>query len=507
MIARPTARRGELFVCLLVLSLAGLWIARPAAAQDDSALTVCATCQFTSLDAAIQAAPEGATIEVQGGSYTGPVVIDKPLTLLGVDGPVIDGGGQGTIVRISAPNVVLKGFVIQNSGINFDKEDSGVYVEGASVQILDNQILNTLFGVNAAQSPDLLIQGNTIVGMDVEMGIRGDGIKVWYSQRTQIIGNQVERSRDLLVWYSNETVIRDNTVKDGRYGFHFMNSDDGIAEHNRLFDNSVGIYLMYGKHFTIRDNLLQGSRGPSGHGLGIKEVDGVEVEGNIIYDNRIGIYIDNSPLSPDLFNHFRTNLIAYNDIGLGLLPSTDNNVFTQNSLVDNLEQVTVLGGGQLGDNQWAVDGVGNFWSDYAGYDANGDGIGDLPFRSEQLSEHLMSSWPVLQLYRFSVAEAAVDFGARAVPLFRNEPKLIDPSPLVEPVIPANAARPEYQVNQGTTRLWAAGLLAAAVLIMLWGWRGSRSHASAESRPARRSHDAIQPSPAREAALGNPEKLT
>jgi nitrous oxidase accessory protein len=286
-----------------------------------------------------------------------------------------------------------------------------------------------------------------------------------------------------------------------------MNSDDGLAEHNRLFDNSVGIYLMYGKHFTIKDNLLQGSRGPSGHGLGIKEVDGVEVEGNIFYDNRIGIYIDNSPLSPDISNHVRANLIAFNDIGLGLLPSADNNVFTQNSLVDNLEQVTVLGGGQLGDNQWAVDGVGNFWSDYAGYDANGDGIGDIPFRSEQLSEHLMSSWPVLQFYRFSVAEAAVDFGARAVPLFRSEPKFIDPNPLVEPVIPANAARPEYNTDQQATRLWAIGLLAFAALAMLWGWRGSRSNPTGTASAARRSHDAIQSSPAREAALGNPEKLT
>ena len=361
--------------------------------------------------------------------------------------------------------------------------------------------------VSRTKAPDLLIQGNTIVGMDVEMGIRGDGIKVWYSQRTQIIDNYVERSRDLLVWYSNGTVIRDNTVRDGRYGFHFMNSDDGLAEHNRLFDNSVGIYLMYGKHFTIKDNLLQGSRGPSGHGLGIKEVDGVEVEGNIFYDNRIGVYIDNSPLSPDLYNHFTTNLIAFNDIGLGLLPSTTNNVFTQNSLVDNLEQVTVLGGGQLGENQWAVEGVGNFWSDYAGYDANGDGIGDLPFRSEQLSEHLMSSWPVLQLYRFSVAEAAVDFGARAVPLFRNEPKFIDPNPLVEPVIPVNAARPEYNTNQQTTRLWAIGLLAFAGLAMFWGWKGTRSVTNGERTASRRTHDASQPSPAREAALGNPEKLS
>ena len=197
------------------------------------------------------------------------------------------------------------------------------------------------------------------------------------SHRTQILENDVHASRDLLVWYSNDVVVRDNTVKEGRYGFHFMNSDNGLVEHNSLVDNSVGIYLMYGKQFTIQNNLIEGSRGPSGHGLGLKEIDGVEVEGNIIHNNRIGVYIDNSPLSPDVYNHFRENLIAFNDSGLGMLPASRDNVFTRNSMIENLEQVTVLGGGPIGDNQWSVDGFGNFWSDYVGYDANGDGMAML----------------------------------------------------------------------------------------------------------------------------------
>ena len=40
----------------------------------------------------------------------------------------------------------------------------------------------------------------------------------------------------------------------------------------------------------------------------------------------------------------------------------------------------------------------------------------------------MSSWPILQLFRFSVAESAVDFGAQAVPMFQKEPVFTDQSP-------------------------------------------------------------------------------
>jgi nitrous oxidase accessory protein len=451
--------------------------ARPQVAQvvPDDAIRVCETCEARSLAGAIDGAPEGATIAVEGGTHDGPIVVDKTLTLIGIGNPVIDGRHEGTVVRISAPGVVFQGFIVRNSGNNFDKEDSAIYLDGAEgAQILDNQLLDALFGVNVAQSHRIVIARNLVVGKDVDMGVRGDGIKVWYSHESQIVGNHVQRSRDLLVWYSNFVVVRDNVVEDGRYGFHFMNSDDGVAEHNQLIDNSVGIYLMYGKRFVIKDNLLQGSRGPSGHGLGLKEIDGVDVIGNVIYDNRIGVYIDNSPLSPDVYDRFEHNLIAYNDSGLGLLPSSRNNVFTANSLVDNLEQVTVLGGGPIGDNQWSVDGVGNFWSDYAGYDANGDGIGDVPFRNEELSEQLMSNWPILQLFRFSAAEAAVDFGAKAVPMFRQDPVFEDPAPLVDPVLPTNAAMPEQHDPRTAATAWSIGMLVLAAAAVWWGLRGRRA---------------------------------
>jgi nitrous oxidase accessory protein len=479
-------------LALLLLALPLLAPLSPTAAAADAdipagATRVCASCDTTGLQAAIDAAADGDTIVAEGGRHVGPIEIAKPLTLIGVNGATIDGRHEGTIVRITSPDVTLQGITIVNSGANFDREDSAVFIDGGDrAQIVDNQIHDALFGVNVAQSPGIVIANNHIVGKDVDMGVRGDGIKVWYSHETQITGNHIERSRDLLVWYSNNVVVSDNVVADGRYGFHFMNSDDGTATRNQLIDNSVGIYLMYGKRFTITDNLLQGSRGPSGHGLGLKEIDGVDVEGNVIHDNRIGVYIDTSPLSYDVYNTFDTNLVAYNDIGLGLLPSSQRNVFTRNSMVDNLEQVSVLGGGPLGENTWSVDGVGNFWSDYAGYDADGDRIGDVAFRNQQLSEQLMTTWPVLQLFRFSVAESAVDFGSKAVPVFRSEPIFEDTHPLVAPVIPANVALPRHGQDPGAARLWSLALLGLAGTAIAWG---AMAH-----RPRRRHRSAAAPLP-------------
>jgi nitrous oxidase accessory protein len=466
----------------------------------DDALVVCDGCAYGTIDEALADASDGETIHVRGGTHDAEVVIDKPVRVIGTEDPVIDAHGEGTAVRISSPDVLLQGFTIQNTGRSFDREHSGVYVEGERVQVVGNRIINALFGVNAATSHDMVIAGNYIEGQtSVESGLRGDGIKVWYSHRTEIYDNHVNESRDLLVWYSNEVRVYNNVVENGRYGFHFMNSDDGFANSNTLIDNSVGIYIMYGKRFAVRDNLLQGSRGPSGHGLGLKEVDGAHITGNVIYDNRVGVYIDNSPLSPNEYDYFQDNLFAYNDSAIGILPSARNNHFTRNSFVENLEHVTVLGSGPIsGGNLWTVNGVGNFWSDYSGYDADGDGVGDVAYRSEQLSERLMQSHPDLQLFRYSLAASAVDFGAEAVPLFRSEPILVDNGPLVRPILPSNAPEAIETSNERVAQAWSIGMIGLVSAILLWGiFGGQLSRDDRHAQPDR--HASPEPLAARKQA--------
>lgn len=457
-------------VALALLVIAG---GSPVAAREAAPLAVCATCAYPTIDAAIAAAEPGATIEVHGGVYAGPLVVARAVSLRGVGTPVIDGRGRGTVVRVTAPDVTIEGFVIRNSGDNFDREDSAVAVEAPRATIRDNQLLNDLFGVNLRQAPSSRVERNTIIGKEVAEAIRGDGIKAWYSPAIQVLDNQIDGARDCLIWYSDDAIVRGNTVGHGRYGLHVMNSNGALIERNRLEADSVGVYLMYGRAITVRDNLVRGSRGPSGQGIGVKEIDGTQIERNNIIDNRIGIYIDNSPLSNDIYNHVRGNLFAYNDSGLGLLPADRHNIFSGNNFVENLDQVSILGGGHLGENQWSADGVGNFWSDYVGYDADRDGVGDVPYRSDRLTEQLMDTQPILRLYRYSVAALTIDFAARAFPAFRADAKIIDPTPLIAPRLPTGAPVPAQAAT------WPVALFAAFALLMAggivgWGRRGMRA---------------------------------
>lgn len=443
----------------------------------DDAIRVCEDCEQNDLQATIDSASEGAVIVVEGGEWP-PLTINTPLRLVGLNLPLIDAKSEGSGIVIASDDVSVEGFDIRNTGRSFDKEDSGIYFEGQRNRILNNRMTEVLFGVNGATGHDSVIAGNYVRGHEgISEGLRGDGIKVWYSHRVQIHNNHVTRSRDLLVWYSNECDVYENFVTDSRYGFHFMNSDDGVASRNALVDNSVGIYIMYGKRFTVENNLMQNSRGPSGHGLGLKEVDGVDVIGNVIYDNRIGIFNDNSPFSMNAYGIFRNNLIAYNDIGVGVLPSARANIYYENSFVENLEQVTVLGGGELSDgNVWNQNGLGNYWSDYNGYDADGNGIGDVPYRNAAMSEQLRRSHPELQLFRFSLAETSIDFASQAVPLFERNAVLEDSRPLVKPVVPTGA--PEIQGNETAVRTGAISvtLILGVAATMWWATRPSRAAA-------------------------------
>jgi nitrous oxidase accessory protein len=413
------------------------------------------------LQSAIDAAQPGDVIQIPPGLYQGNFLIEKPLTLEGVDRPILDGNNQGHIIRINnAPHVTIRGLVIRNTGTRLDKEDAGLSANKSPYLVVENNRLeNTLFGIDVKDSAESRIVNNVIGAKEnLDVAARGDSIRVWYSHNTQLIGNQVSHGRDVVLWYNNGAIIRDNIITYNRYGLHFMYCDDNLVENNRLEHNSVGAFLMYSRRLTLRHNIFANNRGPSGYGIGLKDLDGVEASDNLFSGNRVGMYFDNSPWSVDVSQHFSQNLFAYNDLGLLFTPSVKRNYFSQNSFIDNTEQVGLTGSGDFQGNGFTVNGQGNFWSDYTGYDADDDGLGDLPYLSKSLFENMMDKNPELRLFQFSPAQQAVDLAAQAFPIFQPKPKFSDEAPLLTPVMPAITVPPA-----GSTQpMWLISLTLLAI---------------------------------------------
>jgi nitrous oxidase accessory protein len=435
-----------------------------------------------------EAAP-GQVLRVRGGWWRGPLVIERPLTLVGEEWPVVDGGGRGTVITVRAPGVVLRGLAVRASGTSLDEENSGIAVEAPGAVVRGNRLEEVLFGIYLRDAPGSEITGNRIAGKALAIARRGDAVRVWHSDGVTIAGNRVAGARDVVLWYSSDLTVRDNRVRNGRYGLHFMYCDDATIAGNLLYGNSVGAFLMYSRRLRLEGNTIAANRGPSGYGVGLKDMDDATVGRNLLAGNRVGVFLDNSPRESTSRSLLTANLVAGNDAGLLLMPNVRRAEVAGNSFVENGVQVAIGGGGgDAGANLWRA----NFWSDYAGFDADGDGHGDLPYRAERLFEAVADRRPELRLFAHGPAAEALDFAARAFPAVRPQPKLVDPEPLMRPR-PA-AGVPPLPDPGGGWRPAAAGLLAGALALLALpligpGLRGARPRAAAV--PSRRGEPLIR----------------
>jgi nitrous oxidase accessory protein len=377
--------------------------------------------------ALVDAAAVDSTLKPPAGRYAGPVVVDKPLTIDGSNGVTIDAGGKGSVVVLKTDGATVRNLRLVNSGNSHNDIDAAVQVRGNFNYVIDNEIDDCLFGVDLQQSEFNVVRGNRIRSKDVDLGVRGDAIRLWYSFDNRVEDNVISRSRDVVVWYSKDNVISGNRSSGGRYSLHFMYSQYNLVENNDFRGNSVGIFLMYSDSVTIRGNHISHAVGAAGVGIGFKETSDVDIIDNEILYSATGLHLDVSPYQPDTTNRIRGNLIAYNGIGIQFLNDWKGNVFSDNLLKGNLTQVAVLGGDTARRNDWA----GNYWDDYAGFDRDGDGVGDTPYDKYAYADRLWMDVPSARFFKGTPMLEVLDFLERLAPFSAPALLLRDEAPLMQ----------------------------------------------------------------------------
>ncbi|WP_456379023.1 nitrous oxide reductase family maturation protein NosD [Thiolapillus sp.] len=362
---------------------------------------------------------DGETLLLRPGTYAGPVVVTRPITIDGQNKAIIDAGGKGSVVVLKTDGATLKNLHLTNSGESANDIDSGVQVRGNFNVIRDNLMDNVLFGVDLQQSSNNIVKRNRISSKpDFPMGQKGDSVRLWYSFDNKILDNVSDQVRDMVVWYSANNVISGNRTSNARYSLHFMYSRYNLVENNHYVNNAVGIFLMYSDGVVVRNNHIAHAAGPTGVGIGFKETSDLIIEGNEILYCASGLYIDVSPYQPDTTNRFTNNLIAYNGIGIRFLNDWHGNIFKANHFVDNLTQIVVSSGDTANRNDWE----GNYWSDYEGFDQDVDGIGDSPYELYTYSDRLWQDMPYAQFFKGSPLLEVLDFLERLAPF--SEPRLL-----------------------------------------------------------------------------------
>ena len=377
------------------------------------------------LQAVIDAAEAEATLCLAAGSYRGPLVVGQRVTIWGPPAAVVRSPGKGTTFEIEGDGAALLGFTVDGSGGRFDTLDAAVHVVADDVRIEGIRVRNAAFGVLVEKANRASILNNLVEGPDEgPLGLRGDGIRLWETRDSEVRGNRVIGSRDMVIWYSSNNRLIDNTVVRSRYGTHFMYSHDNVVRGNRYIDNVVGIFIMYSRNLELRENLLARSSGPGGMGLGIKESGNLTVSDNAFIANTKGVYMDTTPLEPADFNTFENNAFFHSEVAILMHSSEKRNAFRGNTFVSNHSQLQVEGGG----NALAVDWQGNSFDDYVGYDMDHDGFGDIPYELRRLSSQLESTYPQLQFFRGGITLELLDAISSMFPMLEPETTLVDPRP-------------------------------------------------------------------------------
>lgn len=417
--------------------------------------------RYKNLAGAFDAAVDGDTLYVSGGKYSGNFTINKSLILIGQNDPIIDGKNQGTVLTVEAANVVIEGFTIVNSGILLDKEDAGILVKANNILIKNNHLQSVLFGIYFRKADDGIVRNNIIEGKkELDIPRRGDLVRIWYSKNLLVENNKLYFGRDFIVWFAEGATIKENSISWARYGIHFMYSNNCKISTNILTHNSVGMYLMYSKDLQVENNLIAYNRGTTGFGVGLKDLDNVKLIGNVIADNRVGIFIDNSPRNYDTGMKYNKNVIAYNETGVDVLSSLENSYFRGNSFIENYQQVSLTRNQNPENDYW----VGNYWSDYSGFDKSGDGIGDIPYKTNQVFENLIDDKPNLKVFLYSPAINTLNYAAEAFPILKPEPNLIDKAPLLRPVMPDGV--PNLKIHKKAGFMFFSFVLSIFALIMM-----------------------------------------
>ncbi len=366
------------------------------------------------LQEAINKAPSGSILKLPKGVYKGSIVIKKPLTILGKEaGVVIDGEGKGTVITIESSFVTLKNLRVTNSGEMTHTLDSAISIKNASqCEVRSCKIDNSLFGIDMQMVNNSIIVDNNITSKDFELGLRGDGLRLWYSHNNIVRKNRLIKSRDMVVWYSHGNLIEENVGEHCRYSLHFMYAGKNIVKNNRYKHNSVGIFFMYSKDTIAIGNLIQSSIGATGMGIGMKDISNFTIKDNTIIYCAQGLYVDRSPFEPDTHNWIEGNKILYNSEAIHFHSLSENNIIKNNILKGNIEDiVNDSRGSKTNENEI----VGNYWDNYAGFDRNRDNIGDTSHKVYQYADQLWVYNPDVKFFYGSPVISLLNFLAKLAP--------------------------------------------------------------------------------------------
>lgn len=350
------------------------------------------------------------TIFVGKGIYYENLVVNKSVILTGENrnSTIIDGRGNGSVIWITADNVTIAGFTIQNSGhtISGTIPDAGINLKDVTnCNISISKFIDNYVGIFVRSSRNSQFANNVIscnhIGIDINNRstyniISGNSLQennvsihVYYADLNTFFANNLTNSPvGVVVRYSNNNSFSDNKITDGLNGLILNDADFSNISSNMLSDLEYGIQIKtHANHnFISENNIINCSY--AGIDLDNYACNN-KLLNNTITNSEVGIDISNWSINNSISrNHLTANLVGLhfwyadmnkifqnnlvsNHVGAAFLYS-QNSRFYHNTL-NNTQQVNISSDYI---NDWDDGLEGNYWKNYNGSDTDKNGIGD-----------------------------------------------------------------------------------------------------------------------------------
>ncbi len=396
-----------------------LWTLLPSAV---SARTLVAGKHAKTLQQTIALAQPGDVVEVPVGTWWGPVTLKRRITLRGKGG-ILDGKGKGKVLIVSAPGTIVEGLTVQGSGKDLGGPDSCIYLKPSATGTIlrKNKLRDCAFGIWVHETNKVNIYENSILGRSKLLDSdRGNGIHLFNGSHMIVTKNTIVGARDgIYVSAVHDSLIEGNKLFNQRYGVHYMYSHRNILRKNISENNLTGFALMESHHMTVDRNIAKNNKR---NGILFRDAQYCKIVGNQLIKNGEGFFFFSST-----DNLIRRNMLRANQTGARIWAGTLRNHVTENAFVGNVQQVYYVGAKDL---VWGRKGKGNYWSDYIGWDQNGDGLGDRPYRMDSFTTNLLYRYPSSALLLRSPALELLSHMERKLPLIRV-PTIVDLRPLMQ----------------------------------------------------------------------------
>lgn len=362
------------------------------------------------------------------GEYIGQFTIDTPITLRCETGAVLQSGGRGNILTIRASDVTIENCSLRNWGSNLTDMDAAIFIEptASNVALRSNHLQGQGFGIWSDNTHGLLVENNHVEGdPQLRSQDRGNGIHLINTSEARVIDNRVTHTRDgIYLGNSNNNLIQGNLMEDLRFGIHYMFSQSNRVIGNTTRRTRTGYALMQSRMLTVEDNRSEDDRN---YGMLMNFITYSTINNNIVSNVQRGQTGDDSMIKGgegkalfiynSLFNTIQGNHFERSNLGIHLTAGSENNKISDNAFVGNEQQVKYVA---TRTQEWSVDGRGNYWSDYLGWDRNDDGLGDVPYEPNDNVDRLLWMYPQVRLLMNSPAIQMLRWVQRAFPVIKMQ---------------------------------------------------------------------------------------